>query len=241
MITCRLYARTANQYFMLAAVIAHAKRMGTQWYGPYRTTDPRIWPYACDWIPKSIKSTKHFYKEPSHAYSPLPLHDDLTIEGYFQSSRYFEDAKPEVAQALRLERSPLDTVAIHVRRTDYLQYPDSFPVLPESYYSSAIDYMISQGYDAFKVYSDDIPWCRQMFNRLGASVEYSTGSAYDDIREIYNSAAMIIANSTFSLFPAVLREDNPLVVAPDESMWYGPKNKLETCDLMPERFVKIKV
>jgi hypothetical protein len=60
------------------------------------------------------------------------------------------------------------------------------------------------------------------------------------MKDMYNASAFIIGNSTFSLFPALLRPDNPIVIAPAEERWYGPAAKhLETCDLMPERFIKI--
>lgn len=251
MITCKLYAQLGNQAFMISAVIAHAKKMGTIWAVPKMTTAPRIWKTYFI-LPLATSATRYFYKEPRHSYDPLPTHDDLTIDGYFQSEKYFEDAKAEVARALAFPYAPLETVAIHVRRGDYLQYPDQFPVLPFEYYEESIRQMLALNFNKFKVYSDDIPWCRKAFAEMGRFYDISFSdnkAAMTDIREIFNSKAIIIANSTFSLFPALLRPAtmlgivggiNFMVVAPHESMWYGPKNNLETCDLMPERFIKIK-
>jgi len=225
---------------MIAAAIAHAKKMSTTWGAPSRTIDPRIWKTYFK-TPPSKSATRHYYKEPRHCYDPIPEVDDLTIEGYFQSEKYFSDAKDEVKKALGFPDKRLSSVAIQIRRGDYLLYPDQFPVLPLEYYKQAIDKMIELGQDWFKVYSDDIPFCKKMFGGIGFTCEYSENKdPLADMYEIYNSDAMIIANSTFSLFPSLLRADNPTVVAPAEPRWYGPVNKqLETCDLMPERFIKI--
>lgn len=254
MIQCKLWAGAANQAFMLAAVIAHAKKMNTTWGAPTRTLDPRIWRTYFK-TPRNKPATRYYYKEPRHTYDPIPEHDDLTIEGYFQCEAYFADAKPEVARALGFPYNPLDTVALHVRRGDYLLYPDQFPVLPEEYYREAIIQMGALNFSRFKVYSDDIAHCNKIFNNITKEIEwiktfeFSTNTdPLTDMYEIFNSAAIITANSTFSLFPALLRpatmpgllgDINFMVVAPAEHRWYGPKAFMDASTLMPERFIKI--
>lgn len=250
MITTRLFARLANQAFMISAVIAHAKRMNTTYSIPKKTTSPRIWPTYFNNLPYNYRATRHFYKEKRHCYDPLPNQDDLTIEGYFQSERYFLDAKKEIAEALGFEIPGIDfapiigNIAVHVRRGDYLLYPTQFPVLPMEYYIDAINVMASRGFQHFKIYSDDIPWCKENFKRKefdGLIISFSiVKDPVQDMKYMYYSSGFIIANSTYGLFPALLRQDNPPVVAPEDDRWYGPAAKhLETCDLMPERFIKI--
>jgi hypothetical protein len=60
------------------------------------------------------------------------------------------------------------------------------------------------------------------------------------MRDMFNASGFIIGNSSFSLFPALLRSDNPMVIAPAENHWpwCGP-NGSEAFDLMPDRFTKI--
>lgn len=241
MIQTRLWARLGNQCFMLAACIAHAKKMGTTFAAPRATIDPRIWPIYFRGLPIASHATRNYYKEPRHAYDPLPEHDDMTIEGYFQSEKYFADAKPEVAKSLGFVRKKTDYVAVHIRRGDYLLYPDQFPVLPLEYYFKSIDYIVNNSDHAiiFKIYSDDIPWCKGAFGDH-TFVYSSIKDPLTDMRDMFNAAGFIISNSSYSLFPALLRDDAPMVVAPAENRWYGPANaKLETSDLMPERFIKI--
>jgi hypothetical protein len=246
MIIPKLYGRLGNQCFQIAAAIAHAKTVGTNYRVPYRTADPNVWPTYFNSLPIARgAATVHTYTEKRHCYDPIPLYKDLLIDGYFQSEKYFEHAKREVQKELNLSR-PGDGhnfVALHVRRGDYLQYPDQFPVLPVEYYQAAVDYCIENAWDRFKIYSDDIQWCRQNLKLewWGSYVDYSNcTNPITDFRDMYSAGAFIISNSTFSLFPALLRYDNPLVVAPAEHRWYGPLNShLETCDLMPKRFVKL--
>lgn len=243
MIIPKLYGRLGNQAFQCAAAIAHAKAVGTNWRVPYRTADPRVWPTYFNNLPTTRGgATSHIYHEKRHCYDPLPMHKDMLIDGYFQSERYFEHAKAEVQHALGFElNNGGGYAALHVRRGDFVtQFADKHPPLPSIYYSIAIGHLQNNNIwnDVF-VYSDDTQWCKNEFEGLGFQI-CNISDPLAAMRHMYNADAFIIANSTFSLFPALLRSDNPLVIAPAEHRWYGPGNShLETRDLMPERFVKI--
>lgn len=246
MILPKLYGRTGNQCFQVSAAIAHAKKVHTEWAIPRVTENMRIWPnYFLHTVPReniSMHSTRDIYNEIRHCYDEIPESLSLTINGYFQSEKYFENAKEEIGNALNFHCAKQGYIAIHVRRGDYVSdYSDKWPPLPNDYYDQAIDYFIERGSDTFKVYSDDIEWCKKTFTGRGYALSYSTiKDPLTDMRDMYNAAGFIIANSTFSLFPALLRLDNPVTIAPAEHRWFGPGNShLETCDLMPERFVKI--
>lgn len=251
MIQPKLFAQLGNQCFMCSAAIAHALKMGTTYSIPKKTISPQIWRTYFSHLPETKSATLHYYKEKRHCYDPLPEVDSLTIEGYFQSDRYWHGYKEKIAEVLGFVYKPEPYVAVHVRRGDYLKYPDQFPVMPIDYYKEAIHYIVSMtdiGY--FRIYSDDIQWCKQnitpkILNWMQyddiAQYEYSENKdLLSDMKDMYNASGFILANSTFGLFPALLRSDNPIVIAPAEDRWFGPKAKhLETCDLMPERFIKI--
>lgn len=246
MIIPKLWARLGNQAFMIAAAIAHAKKMNTKWAVPSKTIDTRIWPTYFKGLPikPNISSPFHTYKERRHCFDAIPERSDMWIEGYFQSEKYWptNDEKYEIGDALGFHCDKKDYIAVHVRRGDYLQYPDQFPILTQDYYTAGIDYFISAGYDNFRVYSDDIEFCKKQFTiYCGLNFSYSNiKEPLTDMRDMYNAAGFIISNSTFSLFPALLRLDQPPTIAPAEHRWFGPANKhLETCDLMPDRFIKI--
>jgi hypothetical protein len=239
MIQPKLWAQLGNQCFMISAAIAHALKLGTTYSIPKKTISPNTWRTYFNHLPETKSATLNYYKENRHCYDPLPEVDSLTIEGYFQSEQYFRAYKKEVAEALGFVHQPADYVAVHIRRGDYLKYPDQFPVLNREYYFNAIKHFADAGYYNFKVFSDDIEWCKKAFN--STTLLYSEiKDPLTDMKDMYNASGFIIANSTFSLFPALLRPDNPIVIAPAEDRWYGVKAKhLETSDLMPERFIKM--
>lgn len=243
MIVPKLVGRLGNQCFQVAAAIAHAKRMGTNYGLPPDTVDGRIWK---KWFTHLFVGVypRRVHKEPAHSYSEIPSLDHLTLDGYFQSEKYFADAKPEVAAALGFEYSPQSFVAMHVRRGDYLQFPDQFPVLPMEYYHTAIMECASRGHGNFIIFSDDIYWCRSHFSgHYWDDLYFAFSSETDpliDLKNMFCAKAFIIANSSYSLFAASLRDDEPLVIAPAEHRWYGPRNAhLDTKDLMHERWIKI--
>lgn len=248
MIIPKLYGRAGNQCFQISCAIGQAKRMGVGWCVPPNTNDLRIWPhyFLKHLLGKHVAVpgfvTRYYHKEPRHCFDPLPPYNDLTLDGFWQSEKYFDGAKEEIAQALGFNLVPSEYVAVHVRRGDYVtHFSDKHPPLPRTWYVDAIRYCISLGYKKFKCYSDDIAWCYVLREEGGWDFEFShIKDPLADMRDMYNAAGFIISNSSFSLFPALLRADNPLVVAPAESRWYGPKNShLETSTLMPERFIKL--
>lgn len=255
MIIPKLYGRLGNQCFQIAAAISHARKMETNWAIPRVTNDVRVWPnYFLHTVPRTnitMYSTRNMYNELRHCYDPLPANHDLTINGYFQSEKYWPtlEEKSYIGNALGFhshwrerEAENVGYIAIHVRRGDYVShFSDKHPPLGLDYYAHAISKFESMGYNKFKIYSDDVAWCMEGY--FHPRYEFIFSHIKDplaDMRDMYNASGFIIANSTFSLFPALLRLDNPEVIAPSESRWYGSANAhLETCDLMPERFIKI--
>lgn len=246
MIQARTCGRLGNFLFQFSAVYGHAKKHGFEWCMPAKSMQERIWP-----TPK-FKNIKYcgpqpgkLFQEKTPAYQELPAEDNLILEGYWQSERYFSHCKDEIAGILEFERKETDYVSVHVRRGDYLQFPTQFPVLPMEYYKKAIWHLEELGYKKFVFYSDDIKWCKSVFGYEYSShdliFEFSTGNgAIQDMKEIYNGSAIIAANSTFSLFPALLRSDNPIVIAPADHRWFGPAAKHnDSPDRVPERFIKI--
>lgn len=249
MISSRTCGRLGNFLFQFAATYCHAKKNGFNYCMPKRSMNERLWP-----TPK-FKNIKYcgpqpgrLYQEPSPAYSPIPDEDNLILEGYYQSEKYWHGFHKEIAEVLELLGPGIhERVGVHVRRGDYLRFPDEFPVLPGEYYLLAFRHMINTGEigkSRFKIFSDDIKWCKTFFQSSdfsGMDIIYSEGqSALQDMKDVFCMESMIIANSSFSLFPALLRSDNPLVIAPAEHRWFGPANKkLDSPDRMAERFIKL--
>jgi len=245
MISCKTCGRLGNFLFQFSAVYGHARKHGFDWCMPAKSMQERLWP-----TPK-FKNIKYcspqpgkLFQEKSPAYQEIPAEDKLVLEGYWQSEKYMHEFKREIAEILEFERRETDYVAVHVRRGDYLQFPEQFPVLPIDYYANAIAHMRGIGFRKFQIFSDDIKWCMQNFvthSFVYEEFEFNTGNTpIGDMRDIYNGSAIIAANSTFSLFPALLRDDNPIVIAPADHRWFGPQaQNLMSVDRVPERFIKL--
>lgn len=246
MISARTCGRLGNFLFQFAATYCHAKKNGFNYCMPSKSMNERLWP-----TPK-FKNIKYggpqpgkLYQEKSTSYSPIPDDDNLILEGYWQSEKYWHGLHKEIAEVLGFPNEVHDWVAVHIRRGDYLKFPDEFPVLPMEFYKKAIWHFKELGYKKFMFFSDDIAWCKSVFLDENSNHELlfifsSSHSPIVDMQFIYNGAGIIIANSSFSLFPALLRTDNPIVIAPAEHRWFGKNAQhLNSKDRMPERFIKL--
>lgn len=253
MITVKLVGRLANQLFEISACIAYALRHGQQYHIPRRSADNRIWPTTIHHLENSgwLNAPSIVLKEPGHDYTPLPWKDEykgrnITLDGYFQSYKYWEDHRDEVLTALRLPYQRQEhVVGIHVRRGDYLQYPEHHPAQPYAYYRDAVQVFYEKGYRTFIVCSDDIKWCREKFAMLsrdlpGAVFNYSEGlTPFADLVLLSTCDHHIIANSSFSLYAHLAcRYSDKFCIAPEQ--WFGSKNAhLETRDMYPENCMKL--
>jgi len=245
MVTGKTCGRLGNFLFQFSAVYGHARKYGFDWCMPAKSMNEKLWPTP--WF-KNIKycgpQPGKLIMEKSPLYEPLPPEDNITLEGYWQSEKYWNGFHQEIAEVLEFERKEADYVSVHIRRGDYVTFRNQFPPLPLEYYRKAIDKMKEHGYTYFKIYSDDIKWCQRVFNTdkfKDVQITYSTGKTpINDMRDMYNGEGFIIANSTFSLYPALLRTDNPVVIAPAENRWFGPAAQhLNSPTRMAERFIKL--
>ena len=113
-----------------------------------------------------------------------------------------------------------ETVAIHVRRGDYLSEPLFKDICDAGYYERSIGYMNKTVENPlYLFFSDDLEWCRQNFKHLDAIyVDWNRGdNSFRDMHLISLCNHIIISNSTFSWWGAWLNErKNKIVVAPDK-------------------------
>lgn len=184
------------------------------------------------------------YKESVFSYSPIPYRqgEDLLLDGFFQSEKYFVPEKvrqcfsvPEsIERTIREQFGELlsqGVTSIHVRRGDYLKIPHRHPFCGETYYRDAIRRI---GEDRpFLFVSDDIPWCKRHFK--GDNYHFAEGTS--PLVDLYLQSQCknnIISNSSFSWWGAWLNV-NPgkVVIAP--SLWFGLGYRhLDTKDILPE-------
>lgn len=238
MITVRLYGRCANQLWQIAACIATALRNNTDFNIPDRTVDPKIWKAYFFHFPRRIKMGGRIWREPTHAYTPIPKDKHLILDGYFQSEKYFIDFKKEVFAHLPFSWTEIEGVAIHVRRGDYLTLQDKHPVMSLDYLNGAIRYFWDLGQRKFTFFSDDIAWCKEHFK--GEMYGFSEGKTEkQDIELISCHQHQVLSASSFSAWGAMLnRNPDKIVIAPDK--WFGDGNAhLPTHDMYCEGWLKM--
>lgn len=236
------YGRSGNNLFQKAAGVGYAMKYGVQYNLSTQLPAGTRSHLGAIWI-----------KELGHQYQVLPAYKaknaiPTILDGYWQSEKYFSHCRAEVLKAFgyRWEHIP-NTCSIHVRRGDYLLYPDKHPVISEEYLDQAIWHMHEYvGIRRFIVFSDDIAFCKEFVPRRmypGYSIEYSEGrSEVDDLEFMSCCAHNIIANSTFSWWGAWLNQNpDKVVISPSKDNWFGPGNShLDTSDLIPDSWIQIQ-
>jgi hypothetical protein len=112
-----------------------------------------------------------------------------------------------------------NTLSLHVRRSEYLQFPEIHPTITLEYIQEALK--LIGDYSTVFVFSDDHDFVKENLNF--PDVVYVNES--EDWEELWLMGLCnnhIISNSTFSWWGVFLNQDkNKKIVAP--STWFGPK------------------
>lgn len=174
------------------------------------------------------------------------------LDGYWQTEKYFSDIREELLKAFQFEiadsslrkyadRIRDNSVSVHVRRGDYLKFPDIYGgICGRDYYRKAMDFFCEQNPETvFYVFSDDKEWVQKAFNEYNAVVvEKDFFSDYDDWYDMYLMSQCnhnIIANSSFSWWGAWLNQNkNKQVVSPRK--WF---NGEKTSDIWCPEWIKM--
>lgn len=212
---------------------------------------------------RALGSRRHFVhyceKGPRFDKTVLRLPDNVILEGYFVSYKYFEDCGDVIRRDLAFRQPPdganqnllneiaaVNAVSIHVRRGDYITnkvVTERFGLCSLDYYRRAVQH-VAQKVQApvFYVFSDDPEWSQQHL-KIDYPCVYVTHNTlekgYEDIRLMTACKHNIIANSTFSWWGAWLNPNpDKAVVCPTPAFdqlditdddWYPP-----TWDRLPK-------
>lgn len=185
------------------------------------------------------------YSEPKFSHTEIPYQQNLKLGGYYQSEKYLN--KEKILKLFKIDQTSKDyidekygdilktnTCSIHVRRGDYLKFPQNHPVMDMGYYRKGIDHIKA---DNYLIFSNDLEWCKNMFK--GDNVIHIEGNSdYIDLYLMSMCNNNIIANSSFSWWGAWLNQNpNKKVISP--SKWFGPSIGHDTKDLIPNTWTTI--
>ena len=190
----------------------------------------------------------HSEKQYNYQKIPYTKGTNLLLEGYYQSEKYFKNNEDYIKnlfspsteiKKLILKNLPHvnDYVSIHVRRGDYLQYPNHHPQQSIEYYIKSCEII---GLDkTYLIFSDDLEGIKNMFDFIPNKVFYTSGDDWLDMYTMSLCEHNIICNSTFSWWGAYLNTNkNKKVIT--TTNWFGSEYKdWDISTLFPDEWIKI--
>ncbi len=201
------------------------------------------------------------YNETSLAFEaalvPAQRGTHYIYDGYFQTERYFSSARDMLLEEISLkapmsERSTTmleqirqsHSVALHVRRGDYISNPAANAVhgtCSLDYYCAAMSRLETELNDlCYFVFSDDIEWCKENLSSAGKFVYADYDQAVppeEDMMLMRACNHQVIANSSFSWWAAWLNENSEKrVVAP--KVWFRD-TAMVADDLVPTSWIRL--
>ncbi len=281
MITCHLQGGLGNQLFQIFTTIAYAIQQSQPFFflNNYQlgngangsTIRYTYWETFLDSLKIFLKNepiNMLTIREHSFNYEKLPDNHNLKnlmLYGYYQSHLYFDNYKNSIFKLIKIEAKKniikqtvnydfKNTVSIHFRLGDYKRYPDFHPILPVSYYSNALQYLLYETTNLTCITNvlyfcedGDLNEVTEMINELKnvypeLVFERAEPLLFDWEQLLLMSLCKynVIANSTFSWWGAYLNENNGKKIC-YPSVWFGPKAGHNTNDLFPKDWTKIAI
>lgn len=156
------------------------------------------------------------------------IKDGTRIDGEFQAEAYWQHRLGDIKGWLRILECevPKHGCIINFRGGEYVNHPDLF--LTQYYWDQAIALMEKDNPNAlFHVVTDDPETARKFFPKFEISHDLEM-----DYRLIQSANYLILSNSSFALWPALLGHAK-LIIAPkfwarrNLGIWSLPQNKYE--------------
>ena len=265
--------RLGNQMFQYSSLRGIAAKNGYDWcipsddydhkdnYGLFETFKmTNVGSKNLGFVPGDyVQENDHCFLE--DFFTKLP--DNVSLDGYFQTEKYFAHIKNEILEDFTFREDYLtpcmeyidsldgDPIFLHIRQSDNIGREEYHPILPISFFEDALK-QFPEDTPCF-VFTDDIEWCKNepffkqdrfMFNDNPERYQYQT---IDGTGKMQNTllpqvdlclmslcSGAIIANSSFSWWGAWLQKGRGKVVAPNPEKWFGSAmSNLDTSQIIP--------
>jgi len=193
---------------------------------------------------KELSSIKKKYVERFFHYDEgvFSISDWTDLFGYFQSYKYFDNIRDELVKEFinvgYIERvkdilSNGVNISVHVRRGDYLKFPNVHPFPGMGYYNRNFKFFMDRFENCkFYICSDDIGWCKKNFGNRSNLIFLGRDEIFD-LMLMKFCDHNIISNSSFSWWGAYLNNNsNKIVIAPKK--WFGLGGPQDFYDLIPK-------
>lgn len=220
-----------NQLFQIASGYAYSKKhKKDMWINPHYWSASQG-NHPIDYQTNIFKNFKYWscktentkiLNEPI-SYSELDFHvGDVSLDGYFQSLKYFQDYFQEFKDKLNLPKIKTDfikekNVVFHIRRGDYLSYSNIHYVCDTPYFQKAFemfkDYQINVFTDSPQIVLEEFK--NYDFNLI------QTSSELNDLTLMSQHDNIVGSNSTFSWWASVLGKRKTKLIFPNR--WYNDR------------------
>jgi hypothetical protein len=209
-------------------------------------------------------------RENGFRFNELPINAmfsrNILLHGYFQSYKYFQSNYEMICRLICLkqmkddllkklnynEDSLSETVSMHFRLGDYKIHSEYHPIMKKEYYNRCIEHIKN-------VYKSDkslriLYFCEDVdVNEVEQSIEYLSkkhpevefvraDNSLDDWEQMLLMSLCrhnIIANSSFSWWGAYFNSRKDKIVC-YPSLWFGRISNIDTTDMYPEEWIRIK-
>lgn len=237
-----------NQLFQIAAGYAYSKRTNKNFYidsSKWRGGQGRNGYEYLDTVFKNFKYANSNtrinvgYSEPRFNYDPIPdPEENIVLHGYFQSLKYFSECQDEFKSLLNLPKVSLPlidefNIAFHIRRGDYLNYPDIHYVCKSDYFNRCFDYF--EGYQ-INVFTDSPEYVKNEFSDKKFNL-IEGHTEVEDLVLISQHDNVVCSNSTFSWWGSFLGEKKDKIIVPGK--WFADGREAD--DIYRKGMIKLKL
>jgi hypothetical protein len=251
--------RLGNQMFQYAALVGIAKNLNYEYIIPNRKNDLTNCFLLESCINRGLVNGNEVILHESHKFCEDLFNecpDNVTLTGYFQSEKYFENITDIVKKDFSFNEDieqlvssvyndVSDYISISVRRYednfDYVGCSNNHRNLPIEYFEQSMGILGEN--KKYIVCSNNIKWCKNQkaFCRENVTINdiEVKNKGYFDLYLTSNCKDFIVSNSSFSWWGAWLGKDqNKKVISPKK--WYGDGlSYINTKDLFPENWILI--
>jgi len=243
------YGRLGNQLFQYASMIGLGETFGKEVFLPkcdfsdYLENKPNI---------KGVSDCKLVQEKYYHYdIEQFKVVGNIDIVGWLQSEKYWQHCKDKVKKALQFNAKKCNelqiyqkkffgkqSIAISVRRGDYVDNPNYYQLGADYYYLAMMQHIPNWQDCNILIFSDDIDYCKVHFEclpnvhfieELTPMQQLIVGSCCDHF---------IIANSTFSWWLAYFGEkEHSKVIRPNYLFEGNLLKQNDSKDFYPERWI----
>ena len=277
MMTCNLCGGLGNQLFQIFTTISYAIKSKNKFYFLDSETSPSITKRYTFWnsllyklkpfLVEAVVQDSKIVKQPDFTFNEIEIselmdNNNICLEGYFQSYKYFQSHYDTIYKMLDIDKQKKtilqlsnleNTISLHFRLGDYKALQWCHPIMTYEYYKKSIYCIQDKDTTVRNVFffceEEDIETVMVTINLLindfpGLFFTRASNYLTDWEQMLLMSCCShnIIANSSFSWWGAYFNS-NPNKIVCYPATWFGPTipEGTKTQDMCPMEWNKVEV